>query len=172
MELKLMHKTIKGHSGFLLIEPLWNWNNDVQKGARRQSYSFNRTTMELKHAIGGEALAAYFSFNRTTMELKPRYCQPRHWWRFAFNRTTMELKRVLYDYLGSPRLLLIEPLWNWNHISSPTKGFSISAFNRTTMELKLAWKPASLSPRMSFNRTTMELKRLFKKVWHGPPPSF
>ena len=48
------------------------------------------------------------------MELKPPQNAIHSPSNSTFNRTTMELKRVLYDYLGSPRLLLIEPLWNWN----------------------------------------------------------
>ena len=87
------------HSGqspvFLLIEPVWNRNNDGGTRITHYEYPFNRTSMESKHVVAG------FFFNLDHLLL----IEP-VWNRniasigassgFApFNRTSMESKRVL-----------------------------------------------------------------------------
>ena len=145
--------------------------------------AFNRTTMELKHAlrntkafsrssllieplwnwnfyINDICSAVSFTFNRTTMELKheKKYESLNAW--PAFNRTTMELKRAAVVVITrNTDRLLIEPLWNWNSTSTPCAMPKVPAFNRTTMELKPdCARRVAPTPR-TFNRTTMELKR-------------
>ena len=54
-------------------------------------FSFNRTSMELKHKHYHSAWTEVLAFNRTSMELKPK-------------RNAYRMKR--FD------LLLIEPVWN------------------------------------------------------------
>ena len=57
--------------GELLIEPLWNWNDPALAKQPCSYLSFNRTTMELKHATELTFMLSGQPFNRTTMELKP-----------------------------------------------------------------------------------------------------
>ena len=70
MELKPI--PVAGHlaNRWLLIEPLWNWNNSHKYGHSPTAYSFNRTTMELKPIYGICDITVICPFNRTTMELK------------------------------------------------------------------------------------------------------
>ena len=81
--------------------------------SRMLARAFNRTSMELKHIIRCFRQHYLSTFNRTSMELKQ--------WRMAvpmrcsstFNRTSMELKRRLHtDNRFHVNYLLIEPVWN------------------------------------------------------------
>ena len=120
----------------LLIEPVWNWN--LRSDARQKRVpTFNRTSMELKHAY----VCRDFRSER------------------SFNRTSMELKHTSAIWQKCSRLLLIEPVWNWNLISHKGVSMDYGAFNRTSMELKLFWLMKWLGLSSPFNRTSMELKR-------------
>ena len=78
----------------------------------------------------------------------------------SFNRTIVELKPSLASKLrGCNKTLLIEPLWNWNVVSSVHVTVVVSAFNRTIVELKPQRAKQYGSVIHPFNRTIVELKR-------------
>ena len=87
----------------LLIAPVWNWNERFPQW-RWKNWTFNRTSLELKHCKGDTSERTRISFNRTSLELKPRTTPPKPSHPpAAFNRTSLELKlgRVPFGALGS-----------------------------------------------------------------------
>ena len=68
--------------------------------------------MELKPRTNTVMHYGPLGFNRTFMELKPLNYIGRSLEELSFNRTFMELKRLRVDIRRSPKLVLIEPLWN------------------------------------------------------------
>ena len=142
--------------------------------------TFNRTTMELKHASTTphnllsklliEPLWNWntdnvlsqgfhnFPFNRTTMELKLIHKILATQRIRTFNRTTMELKLVQFSDS-------VHAHDTFNRTTMELKPAALSliaapafTFNRTTMELKLYWIGLCGMNFWAFNRTTMELK--------------
>ena len=99
----------------------------------------------------------------------------------AFNRTTMELKHIQAAYNAGRWRLLIEPLWNWNHVMLrrakrlcsllieplwnwnglhspvPTPRWRLLIEPLWNWNITLEHQRRMLV--IAFNRTTMELKR-------------
>ena len=95
MELKLYPVKATFKASFVLIAPLWNWNDIATRWAWPLPSS-NRTFMELKSILAVFTVPWMISSNRTFMELKSD--------RPATRR-------------AAPRVL-IAPLWNWNGAKS------------------------------------------------------
>ena len=68
--------------------------------------------MELKLLCVDGALFDTYTFNRTSMELKRGVTSPDVVSLGAFNRISMELKRATNRHGQSYGKLLIEPVWN------------------------------------------------------------
>ena len=85
----------------LLIEPVWNWNLSLSHQLEKQLWTFNRTSMELKHWI----LVARCLWQLGLL-IEPVW----NW------NIWIHLEFYLVDRL------LIEPVWNWNwvRISDPS----------------------------------------------------
>ena len=99
----------------LLIAPVWNWNERLVTLGFRDSFTFNRTSLELKRDCCYQKNLERETFNRTSLELKP-----------ARRRITEERRDRL----------LIAPVWNWNvRLAWRARRFLVP-FNRTSLELK------------------------------------
>ena len=115
LELKPSSSVSKSSRVSLLIEPVWNWNLSFAIFFPFLTFTFNRTSLELKHQIYKEFRCVVYSFNRTSLELKRL-----KWWgarwstKAPFNRTSLELKLNLFKKSSTFPSLLIEPVWNWN----------------------------------------------------------
>ena len=92
MELKYCKKCFVLQMNFVLIVPLWNWNQ----------------------WLGADYLTQPTSFNRTFMELKYGWTSSYQSWNGSFNRTFMELKWIFWSEITYLLIVLIVPLWNWN----------------------------------------------------------
>ena len=119
---------------YVLIAPLWNWNQQMQKLVE-SILSSNRTFMELKYARSKDGRNETLCSNRTFMELKS-----------AKARLAQQRKSVL-----------IAPLWNWNLLRLPFRT-PCARSNRTFMELKWHLIVVRRLRTRSSNRTFMELK--------------
>ena len=69
MELKYVLGESFYHNLYVLIVPLWNWNNESVV-LLSKLICFNRTFMELKLGSKNPLIGSYKGFNRTFMELK------------------------------------------------------------------------------------------------------
>ena len=91
MELKRGKVKHINNGQFVLIVPLWNWN-------QKESASF----------VDMECL------NRTFMELKLTQGVDGDYVVECLNRTFMELKHYTWEGAKAQEFVLIVPLWNWN----------------------------------------------------------
>ena len=180
MELKFANLLYFASRWWVLIVPLWNWNQ-LARDCFILSFCFNRTFMELKSCCSYCSSIASTCFNRTFMELKsvlnPFWTVvllvlivPLWNWNyehlvslyeyFGFNRTFMELKYRQKVGANLFCAVLIVPLWNWNKLAAAEIPLAL-CFNRTFMELKFIKNNNIIGTVRSFNRTFMELK-----YWH------
>ena len=97
----------------LLIEPVRNWNKLSNEINMMRLWSSNWTCKELKHAI-------------SCINIAPEQ---------ASNWTCKELKQETKSYLLLSVVLLIEPVRNWNYVSS-NRGSGRNSSNWTCKELK------------------------------------
>ena len=147
MELKLVWVFTTVKVAFLLIEPMWNWNDWRMVGncclcQLLIEPMWNWNAIEAYQKATGET-----TFNRTNVELKQFYLYAFSGIVTTFNRTNVELKRGY-----------AKPPIRW-----------VIAFNRTNVELKLDWAKYFFIGCFSFNRTNVELKpdiRYFSSLFH------
>ena len=110
----------------LLIEPLWNWNARFDNALSFAAFTFNRTTMELKHMSDRAWRANRVAFNRTTMELKHDNVVVSHVPFFLLIEPLWNWNMSSNVFLTIRSVLLIEPLWNWNVV--PPAAFIFTFF--------------------------------------------
>ena len=137
MELKFVIIWFKMLPCVLLIEPLWNWNQETVCNNGWRCKTFNRTFVELKCIITTRFRSTNWPFNRTFVELK--YANAN----LANVNAGLLLIEPLWnwnsehlDAILSRYVLLIEPLWNWNRFCGQQQQRGRQAFNRTFVELK------------------------------------
>ena len=127
----------------LLIEPVWNQNCLSGNGNLSTSQSFNRTSLESKHATTYQILLALIQ-----LLIEP-----------VWNRNIF----VPRNHTGRMRLL-IEPVWNQNMCLASSGNGSCISFNRTSLESKLrAICYVYVVVLDTFNRTSLESKLSFKR---------
>ena len=121
------------------------------------SWSFNRTSMELKPAQkvrirGAEGL----------LLIEPVWNWNRRCYTAASRAIGLLIEPVwnwnpaVKNQPSSSEQLLIEPVWNWNGGTDNVFNFSLTAFNRTSMELK-PWTPVA---------TAIRIGLLIEPVWN------
>ena len=78
----------------LLIEPMWNWNLDWIVDSDMALNLLIEPMWNWNYVLGTRSQRKYYTFNRTNVELK-------------LDNTQAEVDAIA---------LLIEPMWNWNDI--------------------------------------------------------
>ena len=137
MELKqgILSNVFRDH--FVLIVPLWNWNQFFVWFCHR-----------------------HFSINCTVVELKPFLSLLRLLLCSCINCTVVELKRGDPPEGACPGVVLIVPLWNWNSVLSncslsSSKVLIVPLWNWNCRR----WQ--SFCACLSINCTVVELKQFF-----------
>ena len=102
---------------WLLLEPMWNWNQFIGRFRPDASSASTRTNVELKPEFVWKRFAEgkrlllepMWNWNRK----RRRHSQ--RGWTSTSTRTNVELKQTNAEIVTqTSKLLLLEPMWNWN----------------------------------------------------------